>query len=176
VNDVHPTSERGSPELLKNCQKTAKREADDSAPLPARQPKPPDGLVEIPVKQPTKGRPTQETWWLTEATRAEIAAEFPQVDVTAVAHDLARKVRAGAREPYTCRGMRRGLASWVAREFENGIKRSKPVKHAARVEGRDWDAEAEARRERLIADKEAELAAAGMTPEEFAEGAAVENC
>ncbi len=47
------------------------------------------------------------------------------MDVVAVAEDLARKVRAGAREPYTHRGIERGLASWVAAEVKAGGNRKR---------------------------------------------------
>jgi len=72
-----------------------------------------DSLAEIPTKD---GR----SWVLTETIRAEIAAEYPAVDVVAVAGDMARKIRVGARDPYTVRGMKKALASWVAQEAKSG--------------------------------------------------------
>jgi hypothetical protein len=143
VNDVHQTSERGSPKLLKNCERTAKRQTDSPTPLP----KPPDGLTEIPVKPPVKGKPTPVTWWLTEATRDKIEAEYPNVDVVALAEDMARKIRAGAREPYSYRGMTKALASLVAAEAKGGGNRTGATQ-SVRTPGRSYAEAAETSVER----------------------------
>jgi len=161
VHQMHGTSALDAPELRSNCEGTAKRGEAPSAPAP----KPRNGLVEIPVRQSPKGKPTPSTWWLTATTRDKIEAGYPDVDVVPVAEDMARKIRAGARDPYTYRGASRGLASWVAAEAKRGGNRPKPAKQAARVPGRDWNAEAEARRARMIADEEARLAAEGVPVE-----------
>jgi len=110
------------PELPKNGPRTAQGE-----------PPAPKKLVEIPTKDAAK------TWWLTDDIRAAIAAEYPRVDVVAVARDMAAKIRAGARDPYTHRGMRKGLASWVANEAER-IRKGIPGKPAERDFKAEWEA------------------------------------
>ena len=85
------------------------RHSDAEEPGPA--PRPPDGLVEIPCRAPGPS-----SWWLTEKVRADIAELYPGVDVAAVAEDMRKKIKAGARDPATHRGTRKALAAWCAQE------------------------------------------------------------
>lgn len=87
------------------------RHSDAEEPGPAH--RPPDGLVEIPCRAPGPS-----SWWLTEKVRADIAELYPGVDVAAVAEDMRKKIKAGARDPATHRGTRKALAAWVAQEAQ----------------------------------------------------------
>lgn len=88
------------------------KSAVSSTPLRARIPS--DGLVEIPCKGTTAT--ASGSWWLTAKVVEELRREYPSVDPVAVAEDMARKIRSGARVAPTTRGARRMVAAWVARE------------------------------------------------------------
>ncbi len=80
-----------------------------------------------PVEIPVKGG---GIWSPPEALLGRLRREYPSVDPLEVAQDMGRKIRAGARAPYTRRGMPRALASWVAQEAKSLRTRGSRPRHS----------------------------------------------
>lgn len=85
-----------------------------------------DVFLEIPALA-THRDPTPVTFKLCQGTVDSIQDAYPSVDVLAVAHDMNRKLRSGARDLYTVRGMPKALAGWVASAAVAGEHRKEPT-------------------------------------------------
>lgn len=101
---------------------------DEVEPQPCPMPKPTDGLVEVPAKG-NSDRLT--TWWVTRAMVEKLEAEYPRVDVLDVANDMARQMRAGAKDLVTPRGGSKALARWVNTASRYPRRESSPESRGA---------------------------------------------
>jgi len=63
------------------------------------------------------------TWTPPAELLERLRREYPEVDPEAIAGEMARKLRAGARVLYTARRMPRALAAWVAAAASRESKR-----------------------------------------------------
>jgi hypothetical protein len=79
---------------------------------------PPDTLVSIPCED--------GDYHLSTTRRTALETEYPTVDVAAVAEDMARKRRAGARPRRSIQETDSELARWVVQEGKSGGNRPKP--------------------------------------------------